>query len=458
MKRTLAIVATLVLLALGSQAFAEICTIDAVPAATLLLPYFEVDYTTADSNKALTTFFSVNNASAAPALAHVVLWTNISLPTIDFDLYLTGYDVQTVNLRTLFRDGTLPVTATSAQDTAGDTISPHGGAFSDNPAWDDPTAPNPDIQATTCNTFFPFRNPALTATNLARVQRGHTGQPISGNSCLGLDVGKTTTVDGETVRLAIGYITIDSVSRCSVQFPQDTGYFADGGTGVANNRNVLWGDFFIVDPANAAAFGDTLVHIEADAAVINESAAAGTTDFSFYSRFGNANDNREPLANAFATRYQTGGAFSGGTRLAVWRDSRIAPGNLVTCGTSPFGQLEESQVVAFNEREDAVELCEEGGQVSPPQPDIACFPYEINWVDVGGPVLAPPFDNGWLFLGLDLDDLGAANARRSQAWVTTVMTALGLYQVGFPAVQLNSSCFGLAGGIDGDVGEIDESN
>ncbi len=71
------------LLALGGQSFAELCTIDAVPAATLLVPYFEVDL---DNTDGVDTFFSVNNASAAPALVHVIFWTNWSAPTIDFDL------------------------------------------------------------------------------------------------------------------------------------------------------------------------------------------------------------------------------------------------------------------------------------------------------------------------------------------------------------------------------------
>lgn len=56
------------LLALAVPARAEIGTIDAVPAATLLLPYFEVDLTNPNG---ITTLFSVNNASASAAVAHV---------------------------------------------------------------------------------------------------------------------------------------------------------------------------------------------------------------------------------------------------------------------------------------------------------------------------------------------------------------------------------------------------
>ena len=76
------------------------------PSATLLVPYFEVDV--ADPN-GRTTLVSINNASARSVLARVVLWTNWGLPTLAFDVYLTGFDVQTLNLRDLF-NGRLPET------------------------------------------------------------------------------------------------------------------------------------------------------------------------------------------------------------------------------------------------------------------------------------------------------------------------------------------------------------
>ena len=86
-------VASLVLA--GNQAFAVEDAIDVVPAATLLLPYFQVNL--ADNN-GVDTLFSVNNASAAPQIAHITFWTDMSRPTLDFDIYLTGYDVFTVRL------------------------------------------------------------------------------------------------------------------------------------------------------------------------------------------------------------------------------------------------------------------------------------------------------------------------------------------------------------------------
>ena len=108
MRKTSVLALALLLLAGASVARAEIGTIDNVPAATLLLPYFEVDLDNADG---VTTLFSINNSSATAILAHVTLWTDLSVPTLDFNVYLTGFDVQTFNLRDLFTTGTVPRTA-----------------------------------------------------------------------------------------------------------------------------------------------------------------------------------------------------------------------------------------------------------------------------------------------------------------------------------------------------------
>src|SRR5436305_7605066 len=101
---------------------AVICTIDEVPAATLLLPYFEVDVA---NQWRVNTLFSINNASASAILAHVVVWSDLSVPVLDFNVYLTGYDVQSFNLRDLIANGVIPQTASRGQDP-GDILSPQG--------------------------------------------------------------------------------------------------------------------------------------------------------------------------------------------------------------------------------------------------------------------------------------------------------------------------------------------
>jgi len=87
---------------------------------SLLLPYFDVDLSNPNGE---TTLFSVNNASATAVLAHVVVWSDLSVPVLDFNIYLTGYDVQTVNLRDILVSGIIPRTASAGQDP-GDADAP----------------------------------------------------------------------------------------------------------------------------------------------------------------------------------------------------------------------------------------------------------------------------------------------------------------------------------------------
>src|SRR5215210_8142383 len=151
MKKTALSLALLALLAFSGPAVAEIGTIDDVPAATLLLPYFECELgpTLVPTPGGVTTLFSINNASATAVLAHVTVWTDQSVPALDFDVYLTGYDVQTINLRDIFVGGNLPVTASAGQDPK-DTISPHGPV-------------SQDINFASCS-VLPYARPGVSAS------------------------------------------------------------------------------------------------------------------------------------------------------------------------------------------------------------------------------------------------------------------------------------------------------
>ena len=73
------------------------CDISGAPAATLLLPYFEVDFNSPQTS-AQTTLFTVINVTQIPQIAHVTVWTDWSFPVLDFNIFLTGYDVQAINL------------------------------------------------------------------------------------------------------------------------------------------------------------------------------------------------------------------------------------------------------------------------------------------------------------------------------------------------------------------------
>ena len=377
------------------------------PAATLLLPYFEVDLAGAGN----TTLLSVNNASATAVLARVTLWTDLGVPTLGFHVYLTGYDVQTLNLRDVLT-GTLPATASAGQD-AGDSISPQGPL-------------SQDINFASCAGLLP--PPPLGAAEIDHLRAAHTGQPsgLLGGNCAGQDLG-----DG----IARGYVTVDTVNACTMRGPGDPGYFVSGGAGDATNQNVLWGDYFLVDPVNNFAQGDSLVHIPADAAD-GETSLPG--QYTFYGRLvgWSAADNRRPLGSRLANRFLAGGAFTGGTELTVWRDPKAVTAAFACpalAGARPaWYELGQEELAVFDEQE---QVTSAGGTP---------FPAAANRILVGGSGLPVPFPFGWLFLNLSQENAAAGSnppedPRAAQGWVGGTMSAEGLFSVGFRALRLEGA-------------------
>ncbi len=411
----LALLTLLALLAPAAPVLADACSLENLPAATLLLPYFEVDLS--DPN-GLTTLFSINNASATAVLTNVVVWSDLGVPTLGFTVYLTGYDVQTINMRDLF-NGSLPGTATAGQDPS-NTISPKG-IYSQ------------DINFASCFGILPL--PALPGAFVEHLRAAHTGVFSSLlRGCAGQAFGDNK---------ARGYVTVDTVNHCTLMTPADPGYF--GPNGAATNQNILWGDFMFVDPANDYADGESLVRVEAFANVFRPG------DLTFYGRYVGMSgaDGREPLATTWGSRYVDGGAFSGGTDLLVWRDS----GQIVRpfpCGTQPAGfPLQLAREVVFDEHEQAsVPLA--FPVPNPPPGDQLRFaaPFEANRIRVGGVALPVPFNFGWMFLDLNAPNQDYSDRIIRQSWAGTVMKAQGQYSVGFNATPLDSACVPLpaAGG------------
>jgi hypothetical protein len=410
------------LLALGGQAVATICTVDAVPAATLLLPYFEVDL---NNPNGLTTLFSVNNASATAALVHVVVWSDLSVPVLDFNIYLTGYDVQSVNLRDIIVSGNLPQTASAGQDP-NDTISPHSTIAQ-------------DINFASCTGALP--PPALPSFFTAHLQEALTGLPsaVLKGDCAGQALGDN---------IARGYITMDTVNNCSLRFPGDAGYFGAGGTGDVTNQNILWGDWFIVNAGENFAEGGTLVHIEADA---TNPATSTAGRYTFYGRYDSwtAVDNREPLATTFATRFLNGGAFTAGTSLLVWRDSKVNQGPFTcpaTAGTTPaWYPLAQEGIVIFDEQEHPQVAQTFPFSPQPPTGGLIPFPAETQRTQVGGSAFPVPYAFGWLYLDLNTTVSAAGNnppvdPAAAQAWVVSTLATNGQFAVGIDAIRLDSAC------------------
>ena len=393
---------------MGNQAFATEDAIDVVPAATLLLPYFEVDIA---NPLGVTTLFSVNNASAAPQLAHITLWTDMSRPTLDFTIYLTGYDVQTFNLGPLFRTGELPLLQGPKNGALLiNGIDEHAGAFSIRLASD---LPDPDAIEAGEGAACTFPLPANLPLNfLNYIQRVHTGLSIppgfeNAGECVGtIGGGLGSSGIGMQDNIARGYVTIDVVTNCS-QFVITQDQYFDVALKTTPDANVIWGDFFWVNPLENFAQGDALVHIET-----YEDPVEGPV-YTFYGRYTpgtpyNGVDNREPLATTWGVRYFAGGLFSGGTDIVCWRDNGVEPSlvfaavQLRNPASSGDGMpLSQNQVVIFDEEENPVTI--PGSPFSPPptQSGLTVCPWEATRTRVDGIRLPTPFDFGWLYLNLN---------------------------------------------------------
>ena len=206
------------LLLFGGQATAVIGTIDDVPAATLLLPYFEVEC----DNDGLNTLFSINNASATAVLAHVTFWTDQSVPALDFDVYLTGYDVQTISIRDILCSGNLPRTASDGQDPqdhdqpAGPGVAGHQLRLLLGAAVHQPDGER----------LVPFAHlqPALSGHGRRTSRRPAPAQVRR--------------------RIGRGYVTVDTENACNLSVPSD---WVFSPVRSATDQNVLWGDYFYVD-------------------------------------------------------------------------------------------------------------------------------------------------------------------------------------------------------------------
>jgi hypothetical protein len=435
MKRVALGLALVGLLGLGGQAVALINTIDDVPAATLLLPYFEVDL---GDPSGLNTLFSINNASATAVLTHVTLWSDQSVPVLDFDVYLTGYDVVTVSLRDILVNGNLPRTASDGQDP-GDTGDPNDGISNQGVI-------SQDINFASCQAVLPYGPGVVSASFRAHLQAWLTGNqsPATGN-CAGAHIR-----DG----IARGYVTVDTVNSCNLLFPsQFPAYDA-----VLTDQNVIWGDYFYVHPGGNFAQGETLVHIEA---CVPPGSGNGTGtglpdpencpfapgDHTFYGRYeppviglANVTNQREPLPTTLAVRYLNGGGFTGGTDFIVWREGNAAAAGYSCAlqGPAAWFPLDAVQIVLFDEAENPVQ------QEDCPSGDPTCLqeigiPNEAQRVDVALDLLTP-FDFGWAWLNLQHSKLIPAYGDfDAQAWVTTVMDAEGRFSVGFDAIQLDNA-------------------
>jgi len=332
-------IALLALMLVTYPLVAEIGTIDIVPASTILVPYFEVDLDAGGRN----TLIGLQNASATAILLNVTLWTDYGVPTRSFNIYMTGYDQETIDLRSVFQ-GAVPITASDGQDPT-DTISPQGW-FSQ------------DINFASCTGLLGSSSQWENTVETETVQAAHRGEPWAeaGGNCIGRDHGD---------ELLRGFVTIDAVNQCRSGPPSVPGYF----TNVYGRQNTMLGDYAIVD-GDGRMYSDTAVHLESDFIPM---------DYSFY---GHLDGNFvEPLPTAWATTF-----MRDRTDLDYLRHPQSVPAAF-PCGSTPAGfPLAERQAVAIDR----------SGTVTSLPTELLPWAAGSTLVDDAG---APKI--GWLFLNLN---------------------------------------------------------
>ena len=150
-----------ILILASTPVSANFCAYDAVPAASLLFPFVAIDYNES-SQSGVTTVISITNLSYQAHLTKVTIWTDFGFPVISFNVALTGYDMQTIDIRDILVRGRLPVTKTEAHSawegaTADGPVSPYGSTPR---GWINGLLPGPEpttvldrCSTTSCRTF-----------------------------------------------------------------------------------------------------------------------------------------------------------------------------------------------------------------------------------------------------------------------------------------------------------------
>src|SRR4051795_4070731 len=242
MKKTTALALFAILAAVSASAGVAdndaTCDIKVGPAATLLLPYFEVDLAATGEQ---TSLFTITNVSRYSQIAHVTLWTDWAFPVLNFNVFLVGYDVQSINLKDILVSGIVasPVGTgpTTAKSPLGSLTSPPSG----------PGYTNPNFKAVIDCDALPGTIPQ---TVIAAVRQALT---------TGVAPDCARPVGGVHAN-AIGYATIDVVGSCSSRLPTDPVYY----TNDLLFDNVLIGDYQQLGPLNSFDAGSNpMVHIRA---------------------------------------------------------------------------------------------------------------------------------------------------------------------------------------------------
>jgi hypothetical protein len=455
------------------------CDIKVGPAATLLLPYFEVDLAAAGEQ---TTLFTITNVSRYSQIAHVTIWTDWGFPVLNFNIFLVGYDVQSINVKDILVRGIVA----SPVGTGPTTVESPLGALTSPPSG--PGYTNPNFKAVIDCDALPG---AIPQTFMAAVRQALTVgvyNPGGLASC-------PNQVGGSHAN-AIGYATVDIVGSCTSRLPSDPLYY----TTDLLFDNVLIGDYQQIGPHPSSASApfdagaNPMVHLRA----IPEGGGAGSNvatelPYTFYDRYTPAanriQDRRQPLPATFAARFIQGGPGAFATNYTIWREG-FGKG---ACGASLAlnEPLPIAEIVRFDEHDNpfvnnppCYALCGYVHEILPLTSSIstASMPY---------PAMASADVGGWMYLNLNnggstgysvttrsvisgfptvITGAGSTSVlaprasqtigpRPSQNWVTiTMFGSLGTKRLvaEFDAASLGNGCTPAAsvGGVIGPAGGV----
>jgi len=119
-----------------AEAAATVCSSGPSPASSLVFPFVVLDYS--NSN---TTIIGITNTGPEAQIVHVTVWTDYGASILSFNIVLSGYDLETINIRDLLVDGILPISA----DPEGSD--PLGGAIARGPVTPATPLPVPNSSA-----------------------------------------------------------------------------------------------------------------------------------------------------------------------------------------------------------------------------------------------------------------------------------------------------------------------
>jgi hypothetical protein len=490
-------VAVLALFAIASTASAITCTVDQRPAATLLVPWFQVTFNSDGTASgtgagALDTYVTIGNASSAPMIAHVSVYNDRSVLVLDFNVALTGFDVQSLQMSRIL-SGNLPTTPVPGSHVTPDPTVLANDVCQRNPAAAVYPTPNGFLRV---RPLLPARNPEdnTIATALYPIPAFAVGSSFQLQTLDSLDETSDSlgcsTPNGVFSGLIHGYITIDHANYCNLSDPTDPNYYNFDAIGMENN---LFGEILYTSGTGLTTYAMSTVNIEADRAFsLPAGAFTGGGQFTqtaavrtrtFYARYwspttesecnnctgtlasGNNlslnapwdtgfGDEREPLGLKYAARYFETGAGGISTRWTVWRAGAGSLTNLTGGGCTA---VEATPSLVFYDEDENTAVVSQQPLPSPLPPPITSvnIPLETQRRSPGvstGPLTTLPGSGGFAFpfpsgavagwASIEYRNIGGPSlgTNLDQAWMGYDFSGSAAFlTAGAPATQLDPS-------------------